>query len=609
MRVTFKKIDIYNFMAFQNESFDFQDHNGLSLIGGKNNDIPGSKNGCGKSLLFSALCYGLFGELPNKIKNEYVHNRYSDDKEVRVSVLFDIEDRHFRVVSGFDKKSRSYCELYSIVNGEETNITKSTLDETYKFIEKEVLNFDMSIFLRTILLTTDNQYNFFRLKKAEKKEFIEKLFDISIFGDMYDLIHKDILSYDKKILAIQNRLIVLENNQDTYLKQVEEHTTTNKRKISELEDILAQKKDELSKVNDVQIKEYNDKVEELNKQIRKTKSCILGITTEIDRYNERLRDNDRKTTSVKQQFNSTKQQISKHKDLYSKLCNDCKGLFSTYYNFDSIKNELVKLKEKYDYHTKQNELFERDKSNLQAELNEHNEKLNELQTKLRALNDEYMDVISNATRIRSDVNHYEHEIERLKTSTNPYIGLMKKNMSELETNKTELGSISETYKYLKFSESIVSQDTLKKFIIKDLIHLLNNKIQFYLNRLGSNYTCVFDENMDYVFTTTSGKCEYDSFSSGERMRLNIATSFAFRDFMATRSNIMSNILILDEYMDSNIDSIAIEGILGILRDYNRIYKQNVYIISHRMEIQSTVEIDNIIQIEKTNGVSKINYLT
>jgi DNA repair exonuclease SbcCD ATPase subunit len=114
--------------------------------------------------------------------------------------------------------------------------------------------------------------------------------------------------------------------------------------------------------------------------------------------------------------------------------------------------------------------------------------------------------------------------------------------------------------------------------------------------------------MDYIFKTNGGTCEYDSFSSGERMRLNIAVSFAFRDFMATRSNIVSNILILDEYIDSNIDALAIEGIINILKEYIMIYNQNIFVISHRKEIDNSI-FTNIIQVQKQNNVSKIKYLT
>lgn len=153
--------------------------------------------------------------------------------------------------------------------------------------------------------------------------------------------------------------------------------------------------------------------------------------------------------------------------------------------------------------------------------------------------------------------------------------------------------MSEKYKYLKFAESIVSQDTLRKFIISDLIGLLNNKIKLYLTRLGAKYSVVFDSDMNYTFMTEAGEYEYDNFSSGERARLMIAACFAFRDFMYIRNSLSSNILILDEFIDGAIDSIAIESILDILKDFSQLWKQNIYIVSHRKEVNNDI-FDNII---------------
>jgi exonuclease SbcC len=187
-------------MSFADEAFDFPEESGLNLICGKNNDIPGSKNGAGKSTISNALCYSLFGQTKDNLKNENIHNKYVSGKDVRVVTFFNVDNNDYRIATGFNKSGHPYCELVEIIDGNENNLTKSSLIETRKFLADEILHCDMSIFLRTVLLSSDNNYNFFRLKKSEKKDFIEKIFDISIFGDMYNLIHKDVLSHDKMLL-------------------------------------------------------------------------------------------------------------------------------------------------------------------------------------------------------------------------------------------------------------------------------------------------------------------------------------------------------------------------------------------------------------------------
>ena len=114
----------------------------------------------------------------------------------------------------------------------------------------------------------------------------------------------------------------------------------------------------------------------------------------------------------------------------------------------------------------------------------------------------------------------------------------------------------------------MSQETIRKFIVKDLVVLLNNKIKTYLTKLGAKYYVEFNEDMDYNFVTSRGTYEWSNFSAGERMRIMIATSFAFRDFMSIRNGLDSNILVLDEYFDSAIDSLCVENIISILKDFS-----------------------------------------
>lgn len=127
----------------------------MNLVCGRNNDIPGAKNGTGKSNLFSVLTYCLFGDLQNSLKNENIRNKYIDSKEVRVVVWFKIEDAQYKVASGFNKYGAPYCSISKIEDGNELDLTKSTIAETRKFIANEILHCDMPVFLRTVLLSSD----------------------------------------------------------------------------------------------------------------------------------------------------------------------------------------------------------------------------------------------------------------------------------------------------------------------------------------------------------------------------------------------------------------------------------------------------------------------
>ena len=118
--------------------------------------------------------------------------------------------------------------------------------------------------------------------------------------------------------------------------------------------------------------------------------------------------------------------------------------------------------------------------------------------------------------LESRIESLKTDEDKAKNEENPYKALLESNAKQIEEESKLLQKTSDNYKYLKFAESIVSQDTLRKFIIKDLVGLLNNKIKVYLTKLGAKYTVVFDSDMDYEFLTEGGTCEYDNFSAGER---------------------------------------------------------------------------------------------
>ena len=114
MRIDIKRIEIHNFMSFGDEVFDFDKQHGMSLVTGKNFDIPNGKNGAGKSTLFATLLYGLYGQLSNKVKAENIANRYLGDKEVRVAVYLDLDGKTYKAASGLNKRAQGYFNLFRI---------------------------------------------------------------------------------------------------------------------------------------------------------------------------------------------------------------------------------------------------------------------------------------------------------------------------------------------------------------------------------------------------------------------------------------------------------------------------------------------------------------
>ena len=609
MRLTFRRIEIHNFLSFSDEVFEFDTarKQGLTLICGKNNDIPGSKNAAGKTSLNEALCFALFGQTRNNLKNGNIANKYSGSKEVRVVISLSVDDNQYKIASGFNKYGAPYCKIVEVKDGEEVDITKSTIMETRKFIEAEILHCDLPIFLRTVILSSDQEYNFYKLSKYEKKLFIEKLFDIQIFGKIYNNIHRDVLNLDKSIISHQNRLVVLNKSDAEYkdrIAQYEQNKTESIKQLNVKKQILVEKQEGIRskniKSNEEEVSKYEDAANKLNTKMQDLQDKIRKANKDMSKLELQLH----KITSSKDQKQKA---IDKHAELLGKLCNDCKKIFSDYYSITTYEDEIKQLEEKAPSVRKSQQETQSYIDEYSSKQNLAQSMIDKVHAKIKELTEEYNKAQKALIMLESQISSVESDIVKTEKQKNPYDDLYQSNLVSIKNESTVLDEETEKYKYLKFAENIVSQDTLRKFIISDLIWLLNNKIKTYLTKFGARYSVEFDANMDYKFITEAGQYEYANFSAGERARLMIATCFAFRDFMYIRNNFSSNILFLDEFIDGAIDDLAIESILGIMKEFCQTWKQNIYIISHRKEINNDV-FDNIIQVVKTNNISKITYL-
>lgn len=594
-------------MSFADEAFDFDKNSGMNLICGKNNDIPGSKNGVGKSQLCESLCFALYGQTRNNIKNGNIWNKYVGTMEMRVVAYFNVDDNAYKVASGFNKHGAPYCNLHEIIDNEEHDITKSSILETRKFIANEVLHCSIDIFLRTILLSSDQNYNFFRLSKYEKKQFIEKLFDIQVFGDIYNSLHRDVLDSDKQMLSKQNKLLVLNNNASNYKERIEKFDAEKQSKIkslnesiSKLTDMQSKLKDSVVAVNAEEVEKHNNVMNALNEKL----DNINATMSETTFANSKLDVAIHKLMTSKEQKSKV---IAKHKEVLDKLCNDCKKVFSDYYSLDSYAKDIADIDLKIAKLQAAKESNSQTAAKLKSQTEELDKKIEIAKQKIRALTEESTKTNTKLMQVEAKIIALKNEIDSTERQQNPYSELYDNNSIELQNETTALERLQEDYKYLKFAENIVSQDTLRKFIIGDLVWLLNNKLKMYLTKFGAKYDVEFDADMNYKFTTNVGEYEYDSFSAGERARIMIASCFAFRDFMYIRNSFSSNILILDEFIDGAIDSLAIDSILTLLEDFSKLYKQNIFVISHRKEIEND-RFDRIIQIVKTNNISKVTYI-
>lgn len=593
-KIVLNNIEISNFLSIGSPIiFDFKKHYGLQYIYGLNRDIEGVKNGIGKTTIFlDSILFALFGLTSKDIPNKFIPNRQMPHKQpVIVNLSFNVNDDEYLIESGYTMPgAHGFVNLYK----NRTNITKASVKETRAYIENEILHGSFEIFKNSMFLSACDSRKFFEMKKADKRAFIEEIFNLQVFGQMLLNIRTDINNIDKTILSEQNIQKQLKINLEDYTRK---DNVFEKEKENTIKEIKAKI---LKKQNF--IKELNVKIEnELNIQ----KNIKIDDLDNLEEDLKKLQTGKGKIEALisitKNNITNSTNLIDKYKDILKETCSECKSKLVDKLNIipaqESIDSGTLKIKDCND--------------NIKI----INEKIKELSSKIYSIKSNKKNLQQsekNVSEHKMMIVHQEDDIKELienekkeNVKSTPFKELINKTTNTINDNEIKLQEYYIKKKYLDILELAVSEEGAKKYIIKDLILVLNGRIKKYLDQMGALYTCLFDETLNCDFITETGVCTYENFSNGEKVRINTAVIFAFRDILMSLGTISSSILVLDEFFDIGLDNYAINAIIKNMKELNEKNNQTVYIISHR-ECIAEEDFTNIIRIEKQGGFTQIS---
>ena len=624
------KIRIRNYRSFVEEEIDFSSYKGMNLVNGINNDIPGDRNGCGKTQAFDSIVYAIYGRTLNEVKKENIPNRTLPINE-KTELILDIRSGGvpYKIIRGLTgaKSKVSFLMIYKYndATGEYDDITKSSIKESQKFIERSIICCDISIFMRSVLLTADQSYNFFKLSKNDRNEFLEHIFDLKVWRTMYDMLHRDNLSYDKTIFGLTQELKVLQDtikSDEAKIKSFDDDLVSKK---SLYESNLTQAREKLEqftksyKKPDLILEDVNtDTLSDNKKQIDDINAQIYKLDEDMTAIRGKLHQANLKRNTASVEIKSLEQSLNKQTAILSILCDDCSKKIDDKYKLSEIKssikanNELLvkiatveeSLNKKIENLNGEKKVLQSQQKKLQSEYSSITDKINRNERIKQQINNADREFENSSSALTKSIQTCEFKLKELDSATNPFVGSLTDDKSRYDAKCIEVDEVSSKINHFKYIENLISPNSIKKLVVKDLVKTLNTRIQYYMSKIGSKFTCVFDDELNYVFYTDSGITEYNTFSTGEQMRLSIATSFAFRDFTIVRNNLSSNILILDEYIDSGLDSSSINRLMVMLKEMSITAQMNVFIISHRSEVGEN-NFNNIITVEKTNKIAKI----
>jgi DNA repair exonuclease SbcCD ATPase subunit len=580
--IQIKNLTVRNFMsvgaATQGIDFDRQD---LTLVLGENLDLggDGSRNGTGKTTIINALSYAMYGQALSNIRKDNLVNK-TNAKGMMVSLDFAVNSKNYRIERG-----RKPNVLRFFVDSEQLNAqddAQGDSRETQDAIEG-VFGMSHDMFKHILALNTYTE-PFLSLKANDQRTIIEQLLGITMLSERADRIKelnrgtKDAITQEEfRIRAVQ------EAN-----KRIEEQVESLKRRQNLW---LNKKEEDLTKL----LNQWN----ELQK---------LDIDIEIQAHRDHQAwDQKRKDINeLATQISRTKLDVGREEKLIAKLSKEIETLANHECHtcgqaFHDSKHEQVLA-------GKQSEL-----ASAQTSVAEFNTLLLELETTHDSLGvlgkppKLFYDRESDAIQHQATVANLEQQIATKQTETDPYAEQIEEMTGQALQVITydHLNDLTRVQDHQEFLlKLLTSKDSfVRKKIIDQNLSYLNARLTWYLDRIGLPHTVKFQNDLSVSIEELGRELDFDNLSRGERNRLILSMSWAFRDVWESLYSPI-NILFIDEMIDSGLDTQGVENSLALLKKMTRERNKSIWLVSHRDELAGRVE--NILRVVKENGFTSYN---
>ena len=581
MHIDLDYLIIKNFLSYGNSETKFEFKNGLTLIT--------ASNGSGKSTWLDGLCYNWYGKPYRKIKNDELINR-KNKKNLYTETGFTIDKKDkYKII-----RTQTPNKLFVYKNDSDKPLESSST----KLLDQEeilkIIGIDYDLFKMIIAIATNYNEPFLSMGLPQKRQTIESIFSIKVFGEMLQKARK-------KLNAIKTDRTIYQSN----IKNLESLVLTLKKQIDESEKTI--KEFDTNKENEIQ--NLNSEKEKLNSELEKLKSDILEVTKVFESI--KLDDNDYSKKQIELNSSSKVEETSiKDKKTQIKFL-EKGGSCPLCGNEVTDEHKEKELKKLNDSIQKSETKIEKNKKSL-TNLNEKINEQRNIKLKYDETSRNIQNLIYRQKTIDSNLKNVENQIQKVNDRTlNLDTSSMKiEYESKIETYKNdsnELMKLNEEYKNYEIVSKLLAEDGIKSYFFKMLIPILNAKINEYLNIFDLPVTINFDETMKdsiSIIGTSETNLNYMGFSEGEKKRIDIAILLSFISVTKIISNWNCNILIFDEILDSATDTEGLEKLLSSIKEMT--IKENnlcTYVISHREAYQDIY--DNILTVKKVNCFSKI----
>ena len=567
--ILFKNISWKNFLSTGNQStkVDFTQNSTNLIIG---------TNGAGKSTILDALTFALFGKPFRKINKPQLINSVNE-KDCVVEVNFDIGTTNWKVVRGIKP---ALFEIWK--NDTLLDQAAASLDQQ-KWLEQNVLKMNYKSFTQIVILGSSTFVPFMQLSASHRREVIEDLLDIRIFSSMNSLIKEKIRQSREEIKVLDLKKQSLNDKVDMQQNFIEELENRGKKNIKQKEEKI----DELLKSEEEvgnKSQELSVKLEDLNKKIQE----YSGASDKL-----------RKLGTLKGKISQKVSTITEEHKFFSDntVCPTCTQDIDEEFRVNRISDAQNKAKElQSGYQELEEAIRDEEKREhqfnvLTKEISKFTNEISQNNTRITGFQKQIRDLQSEIQTIADQLANRNIEHEKLET----FKETLSKTYDELAFKK-------DTISYYDFCYSLLKDGGVKSKIIKKYLPLINQQVNRYLQMMEFYINFTLDEEFnESVQSPIHEDFSYASFSEGEKMRIDLALLFTWREVARMKNSVNTNLLIMDEVFDSSLDGFGTEEFLKIIKYV--IKDANVFVISHKSGLEDKFE--SVIKFEKVKGFSRM----
>ena len=579
--IKIKNLTVKNFMSVgnQTQAIDF-DKGQLTLVLGENLDLggddSGARNGTGKTTIINGLSYAIYGQALTNIKKDNLVNKINS-KGMLVTVTFEKDGIEYHIERG-----RKPNLLKFSINGQEQDLedldeSQGDSRETQKSIE-EMIGMSHEMFKHLVALNTYTE-PFLSMKPTEQRSIIEQLLGITLLSEKAEAL-KEQLRLTKDAISTENTRI--------------ETVKASNDRIQQSIDALVRKQ-----------KLWEDTKEKSLEDLRKSIDLLstIDIDTEIDNQKSLV-----EWTKNKKEHDNIKSLIAKQTSTVEKEQK----------NLDRLEKELTSLAE-HKCHACGQDLHDTKHEDMviakTKQVEESRNSVTEMSTELLDLNEALTligvlgdcpkvtyDNLEQALNHKNTVSGLEKDIELKEAETNPYAEQIEelKNTAVQEIDWESVNSLVRLKEHQEFLYKLLTNKDsfVRKRIIDQNLAFLNQRLTHYLDRIGLPHIVEFQNDLSVIITQLGQDLDFDNLSRGERNRLILSMSWAFRDVWENLYHSI-NLLFIDELVDSGMDSSGVESSIAVLKRMTRERDKNVFLISHRDDLKNRV--NQVLKVVKENG--------